>query len=144
MMAHPVTYSDDDPFLAEVRDLALGLPEAVERLAWGRPTFRAGERGKMFALFERDENTRSLLVVLPEPGEREALLADRRFSSPAYHGPSGWVGLNLTVAPVDLGEVAELIETSYRRVALRRQLAALPAAALPRPAAPSADATPPA
>lgn len=120
-MTHPITYSDDDPYLFDVRRLALALPEAVERVAWGRPTFRAGEKGKMFAIFERS----SLLVVKPEPGEREALLADARFSAPAYWGPSGWVGLDLLAAPVEFAEVSELLDTSFRQVALKRQITAL-------------------
>ena len=41
-------YSDDDPYLTELREICLALPEAVEKEAWGRPTFRAG---KMFAVF---------------------------------------------------------------------------------------------
>src|SRR6266536_930574 len=41
-MAHPRMYGDDDPFLAKLREVCLGLPESVEVEAWGRPTFRAG------------------------------------------------------------------------------------------------------
>lgn len=126
-MSHPVTFSDDDPFLADVRGLALALPEATEQVSWGRPTFRAGPKGKMFAIFEHADDTSSLLVVKPEPDERGALLADPRLRSPAYWGPSGWVGLDLLAAAVDLDEVAELLESSYRQVALKRQLAALEA-----------------
>lgn len=120
-----MTFSEDDAHLADVRRIALALPEAVEKTAWGRPTFRAGPKGKIFALTERSATSATVLVVKPEPGEREALLADPRFGSPAYWGPSGWVGLDLGVADVDLDEVAELVESSYRQVALRRQLAAL-------------------
>jgi hypothetical protein len=43
-MAHPRMYSEDDPYLAEVRKLCLALPESVEVEAWGRPTFRAGKK----------------------------------------------------------------------------------------------------
>lgn len=124
-VSHPVTFTDDDPFLADVRRLALAYPEAVEKVSWGRPTFRAGAKGKMFAIFEHSGDTSSLLVVKPEPGEREALLADTRFRTPAYWGPSGWVGLDLLAAPVDEREVVELLESSYRQVALKRQQAAL-------------------
>ena len=58
----------------------------------------------------------------PEPAERPALVHDPRFYVPPYLGPSGWLALDLTVAPVDWTEVAELLEASYRQVALKRML----------------------
>ena len=122
-MAHPRMYSDDDPYLADVRRVCRALPETAEVEAWGRPTFRAGKR--MFAVFEGNDDHPYALVLKPDPAEREALLADPRFYVPPYHGPYGWVALDLTAAEVDWVEVAELAETSYRQVALKRMLAAL-------------------
>ena len=122
-MAHPRMYRDDDPYLDDVRRVCLALPEAAEVEAWGRPTFRAGKR--MFAVFEGNDDHRYALVLKPDLSERKALLADPRFYVPPYHGPYGWVALDLTAAEVDWGEVAELAETSYRQVALKRMLAAL-------------------
>ena len=122
-VAHPRTYDDADPFLADLRRLALALPETAEVEAWGRPTFRAGK--KMFAMFVHQEPHGHAIVFKPEPGEKPALLADRRFYDPPYTGPGGWVGLDLAVAAVDWTEVAELLEGSYRQVALKRMLAKL-------------------
>jgi hypothetical protein len=65
------------------------------------------------------------LVFKPDGDERAALLGDARFYSPRYWGPSGWLALDLGAAPVDWGEVAELVESSYRQVALKRMLKAL-------------------
>jgi predicted DNA-binding protein (MmcQ/YjbR family) len=124
-MPHPRMYADDDPHLDDVRRVCLALPEAVEVEAWGRPTFRAGAKGKMFAIFEGDAARPYGLVFKPAPDERDALLADSRFWSPAYHGASGWLAHDLSTA--DWAEVAELVETSYRQVALKRQLKALEA-----------------
>ena len=42
-MAHPRMYQDDDPFLTELRQVALAFPEAQEKESWGRPTFVAGK-----------------------------------------------------------------------------------------------------
>ena len=36
-MPHPIMFSDDDLGLAEVRKIALGFPEAFEKISWGRP-----------------------------------------------------------------------------------------------------------
>ncbi len=122
-------YRDDDPYLADVRRVCLGFPEALEVEAWGRPTFRAGK--KIFAVFTGSEDDRCSLIFKPEPAERPALVEDERFYVPPYFGPGGWLALDLTVAPVDWGEVAELAESSYRQVALKRMLKALDGA-MPR------------
>ena len=121
-------YSDDDPYLADVRRVCLGLPDAVEIESWGRPTFRAGPKGKIFAIFSGDDAHPYGLVLKPEElEEREALMADGRFYVPAYYGPSGWLALDLTAAEPDWDEVGELVTGSYRQVALKRQLKALEA-----------------
>jgi predicted DNA-binding protein (MmcQ/YjbR family) len=122
-MAHPRMYSDDDPFLSELRKVCLDLPESVEVEAWGRPTFRAGK--KLFAVFSGGDEHPYGVIFKPEPVERPALVEDPRFYVPPYFGPSGWLALDFTAAPVDWEEVAELIESSYRQVALQRMLKAL-------------------
>ena len=123
-MAHPRMYSDDDPFLTELREICLALPEATEVEAWGRPTFRAN---KIFALFSGIEDRPFGVIFKPDDDERPALLEDPRFYSPPYYGPSGWLTLDFQAAPVDWQEVEELVETSYRRIAIKRQLRALDA-----------------
>lgn len=123
-MAHPRMYSDDDPYLAELRELCLAFPEAVEIEAWGRPTFRAGK--KIFAVFaDGAEEGRFGVIFKPEEDERPALVDDQRFFSPPYFGPGGWLELDFDAAPVDWEEVSELLEGSYRQVALKRMLKAL-------------------
>src|SRR6266480_4415945 len=123
-MAHPRMYSDDDPYLAELRDVCLAFPESSEVEAWGRPTFRAGK--KLFAVFSGTDDRPWGVVFKPEPDERPALLQDRRFYVPAYFGPSGWLALDFGARRrVDWSEVAELMESSYRQVALKRMLKAL-------------------
>jgi hypothetical protein len=122
-MAHPRMYDDDDPLLACVRRVCLRFPESAEVEAWGRPTFRAGK--KMFAIYEGDDEHLFALVVKPDPSEAQALCADPRFYVPPYHGPYGWLGLDLTSTEPDWVEIAELAESSYRQVALKRMLRAL-------------------
>ena len=119
-MAHPRIYAEDDPYLAELREVCLALPEASEVEAWGRPTFRAGK--KIFAVFEGTDDHPYAVIFKPEPDERAALLGDTRFYVPAYFGPGGWLALDFTAAPVDWDEVAELMDSSYRQVALKRML----------------------
>jgi predicted DNA-binding protein (MmcQ/YjbR family) len=116
-------YQDDDPYLAELREILLDFPEAAEVEAWGRPTFRAGK--KIFAVFSGTEERPWGLIFKPDADERASLLQDERFYSPPYFGPSGWLALDLEAAPVDWHEVRELADASYRQVALKRMLKAL-------------------
>jgi hypothetical protein len=115
--------------LAKVRSIALGYPEAFEKVSWGRPVFCAP---KMFVMYGGSVKTEtkgeyvqyphSMLVKVDE-SDRRALENDRRFFFPAYLGPSGWLGLDLTACPNnDAGwqEVAELIDASFRITAPRK------------------------
>jgi hypothetical protein len=125
-MTHPIMYDDDDPLLARLRGICLALPETSETVSHGRPAFWAGRR--TFASYGAYGFGDTRLIVRPADAEREALAADPRFSVPPYWGPSGWLALDLAEHPGldgDWTEVAEIVEDSYRRVALKRMLAAL-------------------
>ena len=57
--------------------------------------------------------------------EQQAFLVeDPRYTIPLYYGPSGWINLDVHDA-VNWAEVESLLETCYRRVALKRMLKAL-------------------
>lgn len=127
-MAHPVMYDEDDPVLARVRELALALPGAAEKVTHGWPAFYTV---KVFAYYGgsikvdgRYVRHDSSLLVLPEPGEYEALAQDARVYRPAYLGPYGWLGLDLG-PDTDWTEVAELLDASYRITAPRRLVSQL-------------------
>ncbi len=126
-MPHPIMFADNDPLLNLVRPMALALPGVTEAIAHGRPTFRCP---KMFGMYGGGVKggvryDQSLLVVA-DPAEREALLADPRFFLPAYVGAYGWVGLRLD-DDTDWTEVGELLDASFREVAPRRAVAELDA-----------------
>lgn len=131
-MAHPIVFDADDPHLAQVRRIALALPGAEEAVSHGRPVFRVG---KIFCLYGAGEKLApgehrphpSAVLVKADPGEVAALDEDPRFFLPAYWGPFGWRGLDLDDPTVDLVEVAELVDASYRLVAGRRRVAELDA-----------------
>ncbi len=127
-VAHPLMFEEDDPLLARLRGLALAYPDAAEKVSHGHPAFFTT---KVFAYYggsvRRDgewvPHERSVLV-LADPEERQALLADPRCYLPAYLGASGWVGLDLD-AGTSWEEVAELVDASYRRTAGPRRVARL-------------------
>lgn len=123
-MPHPIMFSDDDPGLAELRRIALGFPEAFEKISHGRPVFCAP---KMFAVYGGSSKATGEMVRYPyallvkvEESERRAIEQDRRFFYPMYLGPSGWRGLDFTAAEVDWGEVGELVDASFRLTATPR------------------------
>jgi hypothetical protein len=122
-----VMFDDNDPLLGRVRSIALGFPEAVEKISHGRPTFSAP---KMFAVYGGSQkNPDGLTILQPhallirvDDSERPALHRDGRFFVPAYLGPYGWLGLDFDAGRPDWAEVAELIDASYRLQAPPRLL----------------------
>ncbi|MBM6400081.1 MmcQ/YjbR family DNA-binding protein [Phycicoccus sonneratiae] len=129
-MTHPARFDDADPLLARVRDLALALPGADEKVSHGRPTFFTR---KVFAIFggvvkgdHGSDALRQALVFLPDADERPALLEDPRMVVPGYEGAYGWLALDLR-GDTDWTEVAELVESSFRATAPARLVAELDA-----------------
>lgn len=127
-MPHPRMFSDDDPFLAGVRERALRLPDSAEKISHGRPAFFTT---KVFAYYGGSirldgdwvQHPRAL-IVRPDPGDERALREDARAFVPAYLGPSGWLGIDLD-DDTDWSEVDELLDASYRLTAPRRSIARL-------------------
>jgi len=119
-MEHPRVFDEPDPALDRLRAVCLAFPEAVEVLAWGRPTFRAGK--KIFVTAGASMDRPHSIVFKPDPEERRALVQDARFFIPPYFGPAGWLAIDFGSPRTDWVELAELVETSYRQVALKRQL----------------------
>lgn len=126
--AHPLMFDADDPVLARVREIALGLPGAAEKVSHGRVVFFTK---KLFAWYGGSvkvdgayvQHERSVCIK-PDTDERQALLEEPGCYSPAYLAPSGWVGVDL-VEPVDWERVAELVEMSFRETAGTRLVAEL-------------------
>ena len=126
-MPHPTMFTDDDPCLRKVREIALALPDTTEVVAHGRPTFRCG---KMFGNYggsvKGGERHDQCILFIPDAAERDALIDDPRFFTPAYLGPYGWLGLLLD-DDTDWTEVAELLDASYCQIAPKRSIAKLDA-----------------
>lgn len=106
-----------------LRQTCLALPEAVEKEAWGDPTWRV--RGKIFAMEKRGDGRVSVWCKAP-PGSQMVLVgADPdRFFVPPYVGHKGWVGMRLDNGP-DWNEVAALVTRSYGLIAPKRLSAGL-------------------
>ncbi len=107
-----------------LRALALSLPEATEKEAWGDPTFRV--RDRIFAMVKRGDGGLSVWLKAPE-GVQEMLVeaAPDRFFRPPYVGHRGWIGIRLDRGPApDWAEVEAHLRRSWRMTAPKRLVAA--------------------
>jgi predicted DNA-binding protein (MmcQ/YjbR family) len=123
-------FDDADPLLIRVREIALAYPDAGERISHGHPVFFTtkvfayyGGSVKVDGVYERHEHS---VLVLTDPGERAALLADGGSYVPAYLGHAGWTGVDLD-GSTDWDQIEELLDASYRRTAGVRRVARLEA-----------------
>lgn len=135
-MEHPIVHAPGDPFVERVRAMAVRYPEATEVFSHGRPVFKAGASGKVFVRIGSMMEIPHSITFTPDPLERQTWLNDPRVWSPPYDGPSGKLAFDAGVGDEDVDAadwtlIAELIDTSFRQVALRRQLRALESLNLP-------------
>lgn len=119
-MAHPQMFDPDDPQLARLREIALSLPKAQEKVSRGRPAFFTK---KVFAHFggtrkhvtgEIEQHPQAMLI-LPDPVDAEVLMERPDAFVPMYLGPTGWIGLELEA--LDEDEIRDLLTESYRNTA---------------------------
>ena len=106
---------------ADVRDIALSLPETVEKPWYRTPGFRVRDRG---FLRIRSEAEGGLVVFVADLEEKEAMLASdpvKFFTTPHYDGHAIVL---VDLAAVDVDELRELIVDSWRRKAPKRLVAA--------------------
>ncbi len=117
--------------LQRVRRICLALPEAMEKLSHGEPTFFV--RKKVFAMFSNNHhNDGHVAVMIPAaPGVQAALIASapETFYYPPYVSVSGWVGIE--VDAISDEELAPLIRDAWRLIA-PKALQGAPSQALPR------------
>ena len=106
--------------LEKLRAMCLAFPETSESSSWGHPNFRAGKR--TFATFERVDRRPSIAFRL-DRDDVERLLRRRQFFSTPY-GRGQWVSVWADKA-LDWRLVGDLLQRSYRAVALQRMIAAL-------------------
>jgi hypothetical protein len=104
----------------ELRQMALALPEVVEKLTWEVDiTFRV--RDKIFVIMGPDGSQASVKATLEA---QQALVSSdpETFSVSHYTGRFGWTTVDLARADPD--ELRELIEDAWRRTAPKKLVAA--------------------
>jgi len=116
--ASPPNKGLEAALLMKLRRVCLALPEVVETLKWGHPTFEAGK--KIFAVLDHYHG-RLCIAFRTSMEEQKKLCRDGRFFPAPYAASRGWVCLG-TEGKLNWSEVRELISTSYRLAALKRML----------------------
>ncbi|MFF3686706.1 MmcQ/YjbR family DNA-binding protein [Streptomyces sp. NPDC002187] len=115
----------------DVRRIALALPRAVEKLAWGMPTFRV-EGGKIFASLDDDDQV--IGVKCPQE-DREELIASepgKFFLRTGHDENYPWLRVRLAALDDDdEDELRAILTDSWRQAAPRRLLDAHPELAAP-------------
>ena len=105
-----------------VRDICMRFGDVERAELQGRPLFRVGNR--RFAIFnssyaparKRWASSGCSLHFLAEPGEVDALRADRRFTVSPHHGESGWFAIGFDQGETDWAEIEELLESAHAQV----------------------------
>ncbi|TLQ42520.1 MmcQ/YjbR family DNA-binding protein [Streptomyces marianii] len=109
----------------DVRRIALALPGAVEKLAWGLPTFRVGQGGRIFASLDDDDQV--IGVKCPQE-DRERLIASephKFFVREGHDDAYAWLRVRLDALD-DEEELYAVLLDSWRQAAPRRLLEAHP------------------
>jgi predicted DNA-binding protein (MmcQ/YjbR family) len=109
--------------LMNLREICLALPEVVETIKWGHPTFEAGK--KIFAVLDHYHG-RLCIAFQTSMEEQKKLCRDERFFPAPYAAKRGWVCL-CADGELDWAEVRGIILASYRLAALKRMLRTLDA-----------------
>lgn len=96
-MAKELKRDPGEKQIERVRRICLALPETMEKLSHGEPTFFV--RKKVFAMCSNNHhNDGHIAVVLPAAIGVQAMLIEsspEKFYKPPYVGGSGWIGVEL-------------------------------------------------
>jgi phosphoribosylglycinamide formyltransferase-1 len=117
-----------DHLVAQVRELALALPEADEVLSHGMPCFGV-TKGKKFAYVSIDhhgDGRCALLVKIGGLDEQQQLIENdpQRYYRPAYFGDN-WIGIRLDIGGNDWDHIGAWLQRSWRMSAPKKLTALL-------------------
>lgn len=110
--------------LGRLRAVCTALPECIETKTFGHPTFQAGAKRTFAVLDDAEQPGMLCLVFKADVAEQAALVDGDRFFLSKFGAKHGWTAMRVD-AKTDWGQVADLVLSSYRRVALKRAIQAL-------------------
>lgn len=109
----------------DVRRIALTLPGAIEKLAWGMPTFRLASGGRIFASLDDDDRVMGVKCPKEERGELIAAEPAKFFLREGHDDNYAWLRVRLDALDDDTELYAILLD-SWRQAAPRKLLDAHP------------------
>lgn len=107
--------------LARITAFCQSLPNTVAELAAGHATFRVGKRP--YAYFLDNHHRDGIIAVCFRDTDGAALIASspKRYYSPAYIGPKGWVAMRVDLGRVPWSELERRVRQSHERLAPTRR-----------------------
>jgi len=109
--------------LRRLRRLCGALPDTVEKISHGEPTFFVQKR--VFAMFANSHhNDGRIAVWIPAPEGHQSMLihlSPEKYFRPPYVGVRGWIGIEL--GQIGDEELAEHLAEAWRMVAPKRKSA---------------------
>jgi hypothetical protein len=118
--ATPAPKRDDGTQLERVRSICLSIPNTLEKISHGAPTFFTPER--VFAMFaDNHHGDGHVAMWIPAgPGVQAALIEEEPlvYFRPPYVGVAGWVGVELS--RVDDEQLGALIREAFRLIAVKK------------------------
>jgi len=110
-----------------VRRISLALPDTMEKLSHGEPTwFCGGGKGRVFAMFSNnhhDDGNIAIVCNAPEGAQQALMEAEpEHIYKPPYVGGGGWIGVRLDTG-LDWKMIAALIEQAHATTLERGRLA---------------------
>ena len=108
--------------LERLTKMCLAFPETTRERESSHASFRVGKKISVYFLDNHHGDGMIVACVKNDRGENARLVKKepKRFCSPAYIGPRGWLGIRLDAKRVDWKEIAERVGASYREVAPKR------------------------
>jgi predicted DNA-binding protein (MmcQ/YjbR family) len=105
-----------------LQQICTKLPDAEQYVMVHHPAFRVGKKPFVIGGMVQGQVGPSVTINLGKDMQHQ-LLDDERFSRTPYIGQHGWVTIPL--AKLKKNELKTLVLESYRRIANKKQLAAL-------------------
>jgi hypothetical protein len=122
-----------EPLIARVREIALSLDDATEKLSHGEPAFFV--KGRLFAMIDNHHHGSGHVAVWcsAPAGAQESLVEGdpKHFFVPPYVGKGGWLGVRLD-SGLPWPVIGDLLRQAHETTLLKRRCTTASPAPPPR------------